>query len=118
VLGALDACIHRRSRDESTERRSFRASFPSLIWIRPAPAALETLPSPSQPCACDNPSGLTHVKKPPDPDPEETEMMKLHRTAESKLVTMLKSGRREDHNEVAASNADLEAIVAAVLASA
>jgi hypothetical protein len=45
-------------------------------------------------------------------------MMKLHRTAESKLVTMLKSGRREDHNEVAASNAALEAIVAAVLASA
>ena len=37
--------------------------------------------------------------------------------AEAKLVTMLKTGGSEDHNKVAASDADLKAIVAIVLSS-
>lgn len=37
--------------------------------------------------------------------------------AESKLVTMLKTGGAEDHKKVVASDADLKAIVAIVLAS-
>jgi cytochrome c len=37
--------------------------------------------------------------------------------AEAKLVTMLKTGGADDHNKVAASDADLKAIVAVVLAS-
>lgn len=37
--------------------------------------------------------------------------------AEAKLVNMLKTGGADDHNKVAASDADLKAIVAIVLAS-
>jgi cytochrome c len=37
--------------------------------------------------------------------------------AEAKLVTMLKTGGADDHPKVAASDADLKAIVAIVLAS-
>lgn len=37
--------------------------------------------------------------------------------AEAKLVNMLKTGGSDDHNKVAASDADLKAIVAVVLAS-
>ena len=37
--------------------------------------------------------------------------------AEAKLVTMLKTGGPDDHKKVAASDADLKAIVAIVLAS-
>ena len=37
--------------------------------------------------------------------------------AEAKLVNMLKTGGADDHNKVAASDADLKAIVAIVLSS-
>ncbi len=37
--------------------------------------------------------------------------------AESKLVTMLKTGGADDHKKVAASDADLKAVVAVVLSS-
>ena len=37
--------------------------------------------------------------------------------AEAKLVTLLKTGGADDHNKVAASDADLKAIVAIVLSS-
>lgn len=37
--------------------------------------------------------------------------------AEAKLVDMLKTGGPDDHNKVAASDADLKAVVALVLAS-
>ena len=37
--------------------------------------------------------------------------------AESKLVTLLKTGGADDHKKVAASDADLKAVVAIVLAS-
>ena len=37
--------------------------------------------------------------------------------AEAKLVNMLKTGGSDDHNKVAASDADLKAVVAIVLAS-
>ena len=38
-------------------------------------------------------------------------------TAEAKLVTMLKTGGADDHPKVAASDTDLKAIVAVVMAS-
>jgi hypothetical protein len=44
-------------------------------------------------------------------------MMKLQVTFEDKLVTMLKTGGPDDHRKVAASDADLKAIAAIVLAS-
>ena len=37
--------------------------------------------------------------------------------AEGKLVNMLKTGGPDDHNKIAASDADLKAVVAIVLAS-
>lgn len=37
--------------------------------------------------------------------------------AEAKLVTLLKTGGADDHNKVAASDADLKAIIAVVLSS-
>jgi cytochrome c551/c552 len=45
------------------------------------------------------------------------EKYKADPTATDKLVKMLKTGGADDHNKVAASDADLKAIVAIVLAT-